>query len=118
MRPHCPAIRHFRNCHGNISSLRRSLTFKARWSDRLERRLHKRRSSGSSLMEQLWFLIFLSLSPFFFVLPFQFFFPPNLSHIINLLLHSFWVGQYRGIFSSREAVLSLPVVGPILPPSN
>ena len=37
MRPYCPAIRHFLDCHGNISSFRRSLTFKARWSDRLER---------------------------------------------------------------------------------
>ena len=28
--------------------------------------------------------------------------PPNLSHnIINLLVHSFWVGQYGGIFSSQ-----------------
>ena len=79
MRPYCPAIRHFRNCHGN---LRRSLTFKARWSDRLECRLHKRRSSGSSLCT--WFLVFLSLSPLFFPLPFQFFFKWMPSHIINL----------------------------------
>ena len=29
-----------------------------------------------------------------------------------------WVGQYGEIFSSRVAVLALPVVGPILPPLN
>ena len=38
---------------------------------------------------------------FSFSSPFQFFFNANLSHIINLLFLSYWVGQYRGIFSSR-----------------
>ena len=43
---------------------------------------------------------FSSFSSLLFPSP-SIFSPPNLSHIINLLLHSFWVGQYRGIFSSR-----------------
>ena len=95
MRPYCPAIRHLRNCHGNISSLRRSLAFKARWSNRLERRLHR---LWFEPHEQLWFLLFFSLSPFFFSfpLPFQFFFQwmsTKFESYIKSILHSFWVGH-------------------------
>ena len=80
-----------------ISSLRRSLTFMTKWPIRLECRLHYQRP------QCLYFFFFLSPFFFFSFLPplviFFFFF--HLSHIINLLLHSFWVGQYRGIFTSQ-----------------
>ena len=60
------------------------------------------RASPATLVVFSFFLFLL----FFFLFPFtsNFFFngcPPNLSHVINLLLHSFWVGQYRRIFSSQ-----------------
>ena len=100
MRPYCPAIRHFLDCHGNISSLRRSLTFKARWSDRLERHRLERRLHNDRAQSHRFLLFLLSFS-FSFSPPLPIFFQPNLSHIINLLLHSLRVGQYRGIFSSQ-----------------
>ena len=131
-----------------ISSLRRSITFKARWSDRLERVFTNDRalvgvSPAAPVFPFSFSFSFLFLFPF--PLHLHFFFqrmPTKFESYKCILLHSFWVGQYRGIFGSRVAVLSLPIfssrvavlaqpqggtilppsnrilVGPILPPSN
>ena len=77
-----------------VSSLRRSLKFKARWSNRLERRLHYNDRvlvQASPVTPVLSFSFSPPLPIFFQWMPTQF---------ENLLLHSLWVGKYRGIFSS------------------
>ena len=73
-------------------SLRRSLTFKARWSNRLPAAL------------VLTFFFFLLLFLFPFPLPFQFFFrwmPTKFESYNKSIIAFLWVGQCRGIFSSR-----------------
>ena len=97
-----------------ISSLRRSLWFKAkRWStvSLLNDRALVRASPVTPVL----------ISLFFFSPPLQFFLngcPANLSHNNNRSIIAFLLGQtIQGNLQSSGYVLSLPAVGPILPPS-
>ena len=100
MRPRCRAIRHFLDCHGNY---RRSL--------RLERCLHKRQSSGSSLTSDSSSL---PLSPFFFLFPplpiFFFQWMPTKFESYNKSIIAFLLG--RTIQLGEYSVLRLCIVSP------